>query len=80
VFYLNRGACLVDMGEFDKAITDFTAAVILAPDDHRPYALRYNAHVCNGEMDKARMDGAEAHRLNPDWSMPKSADLIREGH
>lgn len=54
VFYLNRGGLLVNLGEFVKAIADFTAAIALAPDDDRPYALRYNAHVY-GFADSARL-------------------------
>ncbi len=67
VFYLNRGACLVDLEEYDQGITDFTSAIELAPNDFRPYALRYNAYVEKGELDKARPDAEKAHQLNPGW-------------
>lgn len=81
-FYLNRGACLVELEKFDQAISDFTLAIELASDDYRAYALRYNAYVQQGELDKAQPDGEKAHQLNPDWKMwahgdPSSADSIQ---
>ena len=56
--------------EYEKAIEDFTKAIELTPDDYGPYALRYNAYVYLGDLEKARIDGRKAHQLNPEWSMP----------
>jgi Flp pilus assembly protein TadD len=52
----------------DKAISDYTEAIRLRPDDADAYFLRGHAYYLKKEYDKAISDETEAIRLKPDYS------------
>src|ERR1035441_3494377 len=61
------GVSASQTGEHDKAITDFTEAIRLAPKRADAYYNRGVAYGNNGEHDKAIADYNEAIRLNPQY-------------
>ena len=63
--YNNRGAAYGIMGEYDRAIADFTKAIGLSPEDADTYNNRGNVHTIIGDYERAIADFSEAIRLNP---------------
>jgi tetratricopeptide (TPR) repeat protein len=51
------------MGEYDKAIADYTQAIRLKPKEAVFYKNRGNAYSKKGDRAKANLDFAEAERL-----------------
>ena len=63
--YYNRGDAYLRKGDLDKAISDFTDSIRLAPEHADTYAGRGLAYSKKGEHDKAIADYTEEIRLNP---------------
>lgn len=63
--YSNRGAAYGIMGDYDRAIADFTRAIGLSPEDADTYNNRGNVYSIMGDYDRAVADFTEAIRLNP---------------
>ena len=62
---VQRGVALRAAGEFDKAIAEFSRAVLLDPQNSLAYEGRGNAHVNKGEFDKAIADYTHALKIEP---------------
>jgi tetratricopeptide (TPR) repeat protein len=60
-----RGYHLSHIGEYDRAIVDFSEAIRLAPQDGSAYSYRGYAYDQKGDYDRAIADFNEAIRLNP---------------
>jgi len=58
-----RGRLYMGMGDVDKAIIDFTAAIRLRPDYAAWYANRSVAYSKEGDDAKAEADFAQAKKL-----------------
>ena len=52
-------------GQYDQAITDFTAAIKIDPKDILAYNQRGNALERQGQFDQALADFAKALEINP---------------
>jgi lipoprotein NlpI len=63
--HTNRGYAYFGEGQVDKAITDYTAAIKLAPNDADPHSLRGWAHFTEGKFREAIADSTAAIRLDP---------------
>ena len=68
LLYTNRGAVKVNMGDIKDAISDFTKAIILTPEDYGPYSNRGIAYSALGDLDKAIKDFDKALELNPNYA------------
>lgn len=75
--YVNRGAALVLMAEYDEAILSLTRGIELASDElHKAYFNRAIAYEELGQVRNAYEDYSRAAELAPDWQMPR-AELAR---
>ena len=63
--HTNRGYAYFGKGQMDQAITDYTAAIRLAPNDAEAHSLRGWAHFTRGAMKQAIADSTAAIRLDP---------------
>jgi len=63
---LNRGVAYRQAGNFEAAISDYTAVIELNGEDDVAYANRANAYRQAGDLAAARTDIDEALALNPD--------------
>ncbi len=63
--HTNRGYAFFGKGQVDKANTDYTAAIKLAPNDADPHSLRGWAHFTEGKFKEAIADSTAAVRLDP---------------
>ena len=61
----NSGNAFFDKKEYDKAISAFTEAIRLDPNNELAYCNRGRAYVNKGDYDKAIRDFDEAIRLDP---------------
>jgi len=61
---VQRGVALRTQGEFDKAIAEFSRAILLDPHNAQAYEGRGNAHVNKGEFDKAIADYTHALKID----------------
>jgi protein O-mannosyl-transferase len=66
--YLNRGFAYLDLGQWDKAIADFTSAIRINPAFADNYCIRGAAYVNIGERDKAIADFSRAIGINPKFA------------
>ena len=64
--YHTRGAARAALGDYDKAITDFDAAIRLNPETAINYLDRGLAKETLGEMDAAKADFEKAARIDGD--------------
>ena len=64
----NRGNVFFDKGEYDLAITDYTAAIRLKPDYADAYNNRGAAYCAKDGYNLAIADCTEAIRLKPDYA------------
>ena len=63
--FLARGIAYDHHGDYDKAISDYTEAIHLFPEEGTSYKDRAFSYLHNGDYDKAIADCTEAIRLNP---------------
>ncbi len=61
----DRGLAYFDQGQVDRAITEYTAAVRLTPNDAHNHHLRAFAHFTKGAMKQAIANATAAIRLEP---------------
>jgi tetratricopeptide (TPR) repeat protein len=61
------------MSKFDNAITDYTKAIKLCPDEASLYYRRGVAYSGKGNVKKAAADYREALRRAPDFEAAKEA-------
>ncbi len=66
VAFTNRGLAYKRIGQWDKAIADYSEAIRLKPDDAQIFNNRGNVHYYKGQWDRAIEDYDEAVRLQPD--------------
>jgi tetratricopeptide (TPR) repeat protein len=64
--YVNRGYVLMNKGDFDRAIADFTKAIDLKPDLVLAYSNRGIAYQQQGQRDKAAADFRKVLELSND--------------
>jgi tetratricopeptide (TPR) repeat protein len=57
--------------EYDRAITEFTRAIELAPKDARAYFLRNVTYFTKGDLARSQLDADEAARLSPAFKISK---------
>lgn len=65
VYRLNRGVDYSYLNEYQKAVTDYDAAIAARPSYYGAYVDRASAYYYLDEKDRAIADGTEAIRLNP---------------
>jgi len=63
----NRGLAHADMGNYDSAIVDYTAALRIKPDDSNALFNRGLAYYYKGDYDRAITDYTAALRIEPDY-------------
>jgi tetratricopeptide (TPR) repeat protein len=62
----------VDMGEYDKAIDDYTQAIRFDPTDAVAYYNRGNAYYFGkGDRNRARADWTKALEIDPNFQMAR---------
>jgi tetratricopeptide (TPR) repeat protein len=69
--YHNRGLAYADMGEYDKAISDYNKAIEIDPMDagvYKAYLNRGNAYDSKGEYNQAISDYNKALEINPEYA------------
>ncbi|MDH3976476.1 MAG: tetratricopeptide repeat protein [Deltaproteobacteria bacterium] len=64
--YINRGTAYSDLGEYEKAIKDFSAAIRLYPEIYEAYNNRGTVYSDRGAYEKAIRDFSIAINLNPE--------------
>lgn len=67
-FYLRRGEDSASSHEYDRAITDYTAAIELKPAYAEAYNDRGFARYLKGDFDRAIADYTRAIELRPDYA------------
>jgi tetratricopeptide (TPR) repeat protein len=65
-----RASALDELGDHARAITDFDAAIVLAPDDAVLHLNRGAAKIHGGRPADAIADYDAAIRIRPDWHLP----------
>ena len=68
--YINRGVAFRNLGEYQRAVSDYTAVLKYAPNDAMIYANRANARRELGELKKALTDAD--HAVAIDGTRPAS--------
>lgn len=63
--HVARGNIADEAGRYDEAITEFSAALKLVPDDPSTLILRGNAYDAKGDKKRALVDYDVAIRINP---------------
>ena len=61
-----RGWFSLEIGDYDRAIADYTQAIQLKPDNADVRILRGLAYARSGDYDRAISDYTQAIQLNPD--------------
>ena len=65
LYYQQRGNYPVELGQYQRAVADFDAALKQAPDDAASLENRAYSYRQLGELEKAKSDYTELKRLNP---------------
>ncbi len=65
VAYFKRGNAHLDLGELDRALSDYDKAIELDPRDAVAYFNRSLAHERLGHRARAKQDRSRALELNP---------------
>ncbi len=65
IAYHNRGVYYRDLGQYDKAIEDFSRGIAISPDDYIPYANRAFTYLKLGRPEDALRDARKIVELDP---------------
>ena len=76
VCFANRGITFINVGNFDRAVSDLKKAIELDPTSGFAYAGRGLAYLRQDKIDSARRDGEKALSLHPDEETRKIAEKI----
>jgi tetratricopeptide (TPR) repeat protein len=76
VCFANRGIAFINLGNFDRAVSDLNKAIDLDPISSFAYAGRGLAYLRQDKVESARRDGEKALSLNPDEETRKIAEKI----
>jgi tetratricopeptide (TPR) repeat protein len=76
VCFANRGIAYINVGNFDRAVSDLNKAIELDPTSSFAYAGRGLAYLRQDNIDSARRDGEKALSLHPDEDTRKIAEKI----
>jgi stress-induced-phosphoprotein 1 len=63
-----RGNAAFTKGDFETAVTEFTAAIGFNPNDHVFFSNRSGAYASLKQFDKALEDADACIQLKPDWA------------
>lgn len=63
-----RGNKAFAAGDFETAVTEFSAAIEFNPDDHVFYSNRSGAYASMGKYDEALVDAEACIKTNPAWA------------
>nr|WP_315247608.1 tetratricopeptide repeat protein [uncultured Flavobacterium sp.] len=66
--YISRGSAYMDLKEYDKAISDYTTAIKLSPENEEPYAYRGRAYYEIDYLKNSKDDYDYAILLNKDFA------------
>lgn len=66
--YFFRAFAFAQLGDFDRAIDDYTRAVTIRPYDWTTYTLRANLYLQTGDLAQANLDFDQAIYLNPRYT------------
>ena len=78
IVYDNRGSAFNDTGQFDRAIEDFSKAIVLNPSFALAYSNRGSAFINMGRLDRAVEDFDMAITLEPSASAYYSRGMVFE--
>ena len=68
-FYFNRGISFCQKGQFEKAISDYTKAIMINPKHDKAYCNRGNTYVqAKKQYEQAINDYTKAIEINPRYS------------
>jgi tetratricopeptide (TPR) repeat protein len=76
VCFANRGMTFINLGNFDKGISDLNKAIELDPKSGFAFAGRGLAYLRKDKVESARRDGEKALSLNPDEETRNIAEKI----
>lgn len=76
VCFANRGITFINVGNFDRAVSDLNKAIELDPTSSFAYAGRGLAYLRQDKIDSARRDGEKALSLQPDEETRSIAEKI----
>ena len=76
VCFANRGIAFINLGNFDKAVSDLNKAIELDSKSGFAYAGRGLAYLRQDKVEAARRDGEKALSLRPDADTRKIAEKI----
>jgi tetratricopeptide (TPR) repeat protein len=68
--YFNRGLAYVQVGEYEKAIYDFTEVIRINPRYPEAFNNRGKAYYSEGQYDKAISDYTKAIEINQTRNLP----------
>ncbi|HJQ32221.1 MAG TPA: tetratricopeptide repeat protein [Pyrinomonadaceae bacterium] len=75
--YTKRGIAYAKLGQLERAVQDFNAAIGLDPEDYGGYLFRAHARAALGAWDKAVADYTKALELAPDDDRELIGSLYR---
>ncbi len=80
--FYNRGNAFYYLGVLEKAIADYSRAIVLNPDHAETFYNRANSYADLGDHERAIADYSQAIRLNPDFDAAyynRANSHLREG-
>lgn len=74
--FVGRGTAFINLGKFDRAVSDLNQAISLHPQSALAYALRGLAYLRKDRIERARRDANKALRMNPSKQSAKIANDV----
>ena len=71
---LLQGSINAELGRYDKAITNYTHAIAIAPDNPLPYYAREKTYRALKQQELADVDLAKVRKLDPTGAMRPSLE------